>query len=201
MSVTIRWNLRSQYLGAGDRFQPNTHSPWLGQLMVSRQERARPLLTPVEVMQFSPDVGLVMVSGHPPVHARKLRYFEDRNFPTGEDSGNGRALPRNRLNRNFDRFHMRLAADSVIRCVAAAKSSRRTRFCCGRHTSVDDKGRESTDRWVTWAWPSQINSVPPLDASHNLRRTIRWDLASSLAPRSEMFVNRPIGVSCVRYGK
>src|SRR5258707_6973484 len=30
-------------------------SPWLGHLMVSRQETARPLLTPGEVMQLPPD--------------------------------------------------------------------------------------------------------------------------------------------------
>jgi type IV secretion system protein VirD4 len=48
--------------------------------MVSRQETARPLLTPGEVMQLSPDESVVMVSGHPPIRARKLRYYLDRNF-------------------------------------------------------------------------------------------------------------------------
>ena len=67
--------LRAQRNYAGHRL-----SPWLGHLMVSRQETARPLLTPGEVMQFSPEEEIVMVSGHPPVRARKLRYFEDRNF-------------------------------------------------------------------------------------------------------------------------
>ena len=38
-------------------------SPWLGHLMVSRQETARPLLTPGEVMQLPPDDELVLVSG------------------------------------------------------------------------------------------------------------------------------------------
>jgi type IV secretion system protein VirD4 len=33
-------------------------SPWLGHLMVSRQETARPLLTPGEVMQLSADEAL-----------------------------------------------------------------------------------------------------------------------------------------------
>ena len=67
--------LRAQRNYAGHRL-----SPWLGHLMVSRQETARPLLTPGEVMQFSPEEEIVMVSGHPPVRARKLRYFEDCNF-------------------------------------------------------------------------------------------------------------------------
>jgi len=52
-------------------------SPWLGHLMVSRQETARPLLTPGEVMQLPPNDELVMVSGAPPVRAHKVRYFED----------------------------------------------------------------------------------------------------------------------------
>lgn len=54
--------------------------PWLGHLMVSRQETARPLLTPGEVMQLPAHEEIVMVSGHPPVRAAKLRYFEDENF-------------------------------------------------------------------------------------------------------------------------
>jgi type IV secretion system protein VirD4 len=53
-------------------------SPWLGHLMVSRQETARPLMTAGEVMQLPPDDEIVMVAGTPPVRARKARYFEDR---------------------------------------------------------------------------------------------------------------------------
>ena len=48
--------------------------------MVSRQETARPLLTPGEVMQLPPQDAVVMVSGHPPIKAKKLRYYQDRNF-------------------------------------------------------------------------------------------------------------------------
>jgi type IV secretion system protein VirD4 len=48
--------------------------------MVSRQETARPLLTPGEVMQLPPDDEVVMVSGHPPIQAKKIRYYLDRNF-------------------------------------------------------------------------------------------------------------------------
>jgi type IV secretion system protein VirD4 len=48
--------------------------------MVSRQETARPLLTPGEVMQLAPEEALVLVSGTPPIRARKLKYFTDRNF-------------------------------------------------------------------------------------------------------------------------
>ena len=52
-------------------------SPWLGHLMVSRSETARPLMTPGEVMQLPPDDEIVMVAGVPPIRAKKARYFED----------------------------------------------------------------------------------------------------------------------------
>ena len=55
-------------------------SPWLGHLMVSRQETSRPLLTPGEVMQLSPNDAIVMISGVHPVRARKVRYYEDPQF-------------------------------------------------------------------------------------------------------------------------
>jgi type IV secretion system protein VirD4 len=67
--------LRAPRNSAGHRL-----APWLGHLMVSRQETARPLLTPGEVMQLPPDDAVVMVSGHPPIRAKKLRYYQDRNF-------------------------------------------------------------------------------------------------------------------------
>lgn len=57
-------------------------SPWLGHLMVSRQETSRPLLTPGEVMQLSPSEAIVMVSGVHPVRAHKVRYYEDPQFQT-----------------------------------------------------------------------------------------------------------------------
>src|SRR3546814_56820 len=49
-------------------------SPWLGHLMVSRTETARPLLTPGEIIQLSPDEEIVMVAGVPPIRAEKARY-------------------------------------------------------------------------------------------------------------------------------
>ena len=55
-------------------------APWLAHVMVSRQETARPLLTTGEVMQLPPADELVMLSGMAPIKARKLRYYEDRNF-------------------------------------------------------------------------------------------------------------------------
>lgn len=55
-------------------------NPWLGHLMVSRQETARPLLTPGEVMQLPPTDEIVMVAGTPPIRAKKARYYEDLRF-------------------------------------------------------------------------------------------------------------------------
>jgi type IV secretion system protein VirD4 len=67
--------LRAQRNYAGHRL-----APWLSHVMVSRQETARPLLTPGEVMQLPPSDELVLVSGLAPIRARKIRYYEDRNF-------------------------------------------------------------------------------------------------------------------------
>ncbi|MDG4875250.1 conjugal transfer protein TraG [Mesorhizobium sp. WSM4935] len=55
-------------------------SPWLGHLMVSRQETARQLLTPGEIMQLPPTDAIVMVAGTPPIRAKKARYYEDVRF-------------------------------------------------------------------------------------------------------------------------
>lgn len=66
---------RAQRNYAGHRL-----APWLGHLMVSRQESARPLLTQGEVMQLPADEEIVMVSGQPPIRAHKIRYFTDANF-------------------------------------------------------------------------------------------------------------------------
>jgi type IV secretion system protein VirD4 len=52
-------------------------SPWLGHLMVSRQETARSLLTPGEIMQLPTSDEVVLVSGVAPIRAKKARYYED----------------------------------------------------------------------------------------------------------------------------
>jgi len=55
-------------------------APWLAHVMVSRQESARQLLTPGEVMQLDSSEELVLISGLAPIRATKLRYYEDDNF-------------------------------------------------------------------------------------------------------------------------
>ena len=74
----------SDSLGTATEMRDSTNyaghrlAPWLGHLMVSRQETARPLLTPGEIMQLPPSEEIVMVAGTPPIRATKARYFEDR---------------------------------------------------------------------------------------------------------------------------
>ncbi|MCX8999927.1 conjugal transfer protein TraG [Rhizobiaceae bacterium BDR2-2] len=73
----------SDSLGTATEMRDSTNyaghrlAPWLGHLMVSRQETARPLLTPGEIMQLPPSDEIVMVAGTPPIRAKKARYFED----------------------------------------------------------------------------------------------------------------------------
>jgi type IV secretion system protein VirD4 len=73
----------SDSLGTATELRDSTNyaghrlAPWLGHLMVSRQETARPLLTPGEIMQLPPADEIIMVAGTPPIRARKARYFED----------------------------------------------------------------------------------------------------------------------------
>lgn len=71
-ALGVATELRAMRNYAGHRL-----SPWLGHLMVSRQETARQLLTPGEVMQLPADEEIVMVSGAPPIRARKVRYYQD----------------------------------------------------------------------------------------------------------------------------
>jgi type IV secretion system protein VirD4 len=53
---------------------------WLTNRTESEQEYARPLLTPAEVNQLSPDDGILLVGGLVPYRARKVRYYQDPRF-------------------------------------------------------------------------------------------------------------------------
>ena len=52
-------------------------SPWLGHLMISRSETSRPLLTQGEILQLPDTDEIVMLSGSPPIKAKKARYYAD----------------------------------------------------------------------------------------------------------------------------
>lgn len=52
----------------------------LGNISVSTQESSRPLLTPGEVGQIDNAKEIIFISGKPPIFAKKIRYYEDKNF-------------------------------------------------------------------------------------------------------------------------
>jgi len=55
-------------------------APWLSHVMVSRQETARQLITPGEIMQLPASEQLILLSGFSPIKAQKVRYYADKNF-------------------------------------------------------------------------------------------------------------------------
>ena len=55
-------------------------APWLSHVMVSRQETARQLITPGEIMQLPANEQLILLSGFAPIKAQKVRYYKDKNF-------------------------------------------------------------------------------------------------------------------------
>ncbi len=59
-------------------------SPWLGHLMISRSETARALLTPGEILQLPNTDEVVLMSGAPPIKAKKARYYADRRLQARE---------------------------------------------------------------------------------------------------------------------
>ena len=71
-SLGTATELRAMQNYAGHRL-----APWLGHIMISRQETARALMTPGEIMQLPPTDAIVMVSGMFPIKAKKARYFAD----------------------------------------------------------------------------------------------------------------------------
>ena len=60
--------------------------------MVSRQETARQLITPGEIMQLPSNEELILLSGFSPIKADKVRYYADKNF-TGRVSNPPQVTP------------------------------------------------------------------------------------------------------------
>jgi type IV secretion system protein VirD4 len=101
-ALGIATELRAMKNYAGHRL-----SPWLGHLMISRQETARPLLTAGEVMQLPPSDELVLVSACHPIRAKKARYYEDarlkaRVLPPASLAGASEGTSGGRPNRGAD---------------------------------------------------------------------------------------------------
>lgn len=61
-------------------FSGNRLNPWLKNMTCSTQETGRPLLTSGEVSILPYEDEIIFVAGHPPIRARKLFYYKDRNF-------------------------------------------------------------------------------------------------------------------------
>jgi type IV secretion system protein VirD4 len=127
--------LRAQRNYAGHRL-----APWLGHVMVSRQESARPLLTPGEVMQLPRDDEIVLVSGLAPIRAKKLRHYEDANFTS-------RLLPPPRLSRSqySDRPRPRSDDWSGLVQISASRFSEQ-KYASSEAGAEDQTGRLPTKR-------------------------------------------------------
>jgi type IV secretion system protein VirD4 len=143
---------RAQRNYAGHRL-----APWLGHLMISRQESARALLTPGEIMQLPSDEEIVLVAGHVPVKAKKLKYYEDSNFTS-------RILPAPPLAAEgyLDRPPRR-PDDWSLRVVSKMTSASRTPEAVG---SFDDEGglQHSLDLDLRrHPAPEQESDLLPLD--------------------------------------
>lgn len=121
-------------------------SPWLGHVMISRQETARPLLTPGEVMQLPPADELVLVAGCPPIRANKVRYFEDGRFKR-------RVLPAPGARRLQHPTHIGLSDDWSDRSAPLAPAAAST------FTAAPDDGGNGGLRWE--AEPEAPDLVTP----------------------------------------
>ena len=171
--------LRSQKNYAGHRL-----SPWLGHLMVSRQESARALLTPGEVMQLPPHQEVVMVSGHAPVRAQKLRYFEDQNFqlrvvPPPALSG---AVYRDRPASRPDDWSQLPIPSAVTTNVAGLATADRDEGGLHRHPEIGEEGDRPRFLEDNILVLDEGNAAEPRDTARNARRLRRVTRLATLDP-------------------
>nr|AAL33888.1 putative transposase [Klebsiella pneumoniae] len=170
----------SDALGAATELRDSTNyaghrlAPWLGHLMVSRQETARPLLTPGEIMQLPPTDEIVMVAGTPPIRATKARYFEDARFqeriltppklvaapltssPLDFIARLAALVPKPRV--NLTRFHGVFAPNSRHRAlVTPAKRGR------GNKVRVADEPATPAQRRASMTWAQRLKRVFNID--------------------------------------
>ena len=161
-------------------------APWLAHVMVSRQETARALLTPGEVMQLPPTDELVFVAGHSPVRAKKLRYFEDGNFKN-------RILPAPQLDANgYPDLPARRPDDwqGLVRLIDARLSS-----------IADDEGEGSTGGLEQVRHPAQeIELASAVDLAPTAVLGLGEDDDDTAAESQAMDQARAITASRAVYG-
>ncbi len=128
-ALGVATELRAMKNYAGHRL-----SPWLGHLMVSRQETARPLLTAGEVMQLPPADELVLVSGIPADPRQQSALLRGspsrRSRPATPDRRGDRGTCANtEWSRRLDRV-----ADSGVCAAGGSGTTRRWRWRQRRNT-------------------------------------------------------------------
>lgn len=69
--MTVHMEQRSY---RGDRFDLVLNKQYVSQ----QQQVQRRLITPDEAMRLPDDDALILVAGHPPIRATKIRYYEDQ---------------------------------------------------------------------------------------------------------------------------
>jgi type IV secretion system protein VirD4 len=160
-------------------------SAWLPHLTMSEQETPRPLLTPGEVLQLPADEGLVLVSGAPPIRARKLQYYADRNFlsrclpapaltegryadapPARGDDWSGRT-------RTTDARLEKAWFDLVATAITSDESPPRTREIPLRRTRQKDRAPPDLPLF-TWEPPAPSAEVQDQPAGEDLDKVVQF---------------------------
>ncbi|MBU2580919.1 MAG: IncP-type conjugal transfer protein TraG [Alphaproteobacteria bacterium] len=147
--------LRAQRNLAGHRL-----APWLSRLAVAEQETPRALLTPGEAMQLPPDEALVMISGTPPIRARKLRYFTDHNLAKRCLPPPTRACPDRPATRPDDWTGVKRAVDYRLQLPWSdhVASGRRR-----RDRADDQEYMPLRDDWGDLDWSADFDADPGRD--------------------------------------
>jgi type IV secretion system protein VirD4 len=118
--------------------------------MVSRQEVARPLLTPGEVMQLPHADALILTGGAPPIRAKKVRYFAEPLFkarlrpPFASPRRSPKGLP--------TAWSGLIASTTPLPPSSQATSSRRARG--SGHTQAQDQNEQSLQHAFNFGSPA-----------------------------------------------
>ena len=184
-------------------------APWLSHVMVSRQETARQLITPGEIMQLPANEQLILLSGFAPIKANKVRYFADKNFtgrvtaPPTPPFGNGGLSPdspcmwgaRTRL--VDDRLYT--AADKDEQAKIAARLNKTK-----NHEAKDDGGKDQNPELVGPEGPAitkaakdkpiDIEAADPVLASVKLADFVREPSPMQRAHGLNQSIDQDLGI-------